>query len=266
MRVVVHYNGSREGADETARTIEQAGGHAIVVQGDLTDPGASQTLIERVLAEHGALDALVNSAAIMLRTPVGEVRVAEWDSMFAINVRAPFFLAQSAAPALARARLDREHRRPGGVRDLAGVRPTRYDESRHRADDSRAGARPGSRRARQCRGSRRRDAAGRMGSGRRRASPAHHAPRPPRQRRGRRPGRRVSARGRIRDGRGDPCRRRQTHSLLSPTPVDGAPRNSSGESSSSAGGATAPITYGSWAGRNVPARPTGRSSSWSIAT
>jgi len=104
MRVVVHYHGSREGADETARMIAQAGGRATVVQGDLTDPRASETLIERVLAEYGALDALVNSAAIMLRTPVGEVGVAEWDSMFAINVRAPFFLAQRAAPALARAR------------------------------------------------------------------------------------------------------------------------------------------------------------------
>ncbi|HEX7979947.1 MAG TPA: SDR family oxidoreductase [Gemmatimonadaceae bacterium] len=104
MRVVVHYNGSREGADETTRLIEEAGGHAIAVQTDLTDPGGPDALIERVLAEYGALDALVNSAAIMLRTPVGEVGVADWDTMFAINVRAPFFLAQRAAPALARAR------------------------------------------------------------------------------------------------------------------------------------------------------------------
>lgn len=102
MRVVVHYNGSREGADETAGTIEKAGGHATVLQADLTDPGASDALIERVLAEYGVLDALVNSAAIMVRTPVGEVGVAEWDTMFAINVRAPFFLSQRAAPALAR--------------------------------------------------------------------------------------------------------------------------------------------------------------------
>jgi pteridine reductase len=104
MRVVVHYNGSREGADETVRMIEQAGGHAIAVQADLAQPDGPDTLIERVLAEYGALDALVNSAAIMLRTPVGEVGVAEWDTMFAINTRAPFFLSQRAAPSLARAR------------------------------------------------------------------------------------------------------------------------------------------------------------------
>ena len=104
MRVVVHYNGSREGADETVRMIEDAGGDAIAVQTDLTDAGGPDMLIERVLAEYGALDALVNSAAIMVRTPIGEVGVEEWDTMFAINVRAPFFLSQRAAPALARAR------------------------------------------------------------------------------------------------------------------------------------------------------------------
>ena len=104
MRVVVHYNGSREGADDTVRMIEQGGGHAIAVQADLAQPDGPDALIDRVLAEYGALDALVNSAAIMLRTPVGEVAVSEWDTMFAINTRAPFFLAQRAAPALARAR------------------------------------------------------------------------------------------------------------------------------------------------------------------
>ena len=104
MRVVVHYNGSREGADETVRTIEAAGGHAIAVQADLSQTDGPDALIERTLAEYGALDALVNSAAIMLRTPVGEVSVAEWDTMFAVNTRAPFFLSQRAAPALARTR------------------------------------------------------------------------------------------------------------------------------------------------------------------
>ena len=104
MRVVVHYNGSREGADETVRMIEAAGGHAIAVQADLSQPDGPDALIERTLAEYGALDALVNSAAIMLRTPVGEVSVAEWDTMFAVNTRAPFFLSQRAAPALARTR------------------------------------------------------------------------------------------------------------------------------------------------------------------
>jgi pteridine reductase len=104
MRVVVHYNGAREGADETVRLIREAGGDAESIQSDLSDPAAPDALIDSVLASHRTLGALVNSAAMMLRTPVGEVTVAEWDSMFALNVRAPFFLSQRAAPALAAAR------------------------------------------------------------------------------------------------------------------------------------------------------------------
>jgi pteridine reductase len=104
MHVVVHHHGSREGADETVRMIREAGGSASVEQADLGAPGAAEALIDRVLADRGSLGALVNSAAVMLRTPVGEVSIADWDAMFALNVRAPFFLSQRAAPALAASR------------------------------------------------------------------------------------------------------------------------------------------------------------------
>jgi pteridine reductase len=101
MRVVVHFNGAREGADETVRLIRDAGGDATSVQADLGKPDAPETLVDQVLASHGSLGALVNSAAMMLRTPVGEVTLGDWEAMFALNVRAPFFLSQHAAPALA---------------------------------------------------------------------------------------------------------------------------------------------------------------------
>ena len=101
MRVVVHFNGARQGADETVRLIRDGGGDAAAVQADLGAPGSPEALVDQVLASHGSLGALVNSAAMMLRTPVGEVTIAEWEAMFALNVRAPFFLSQHAAPSLA---------------------------------------------------------------------------------------------------------------------------------------------------------------------
>lgn len=101
MHVVVHFNGSREGADETARLITEAGGQAVVEQADLTRVDAAHDLVDRAVAWRGTLTALVNSAAIMLRTPVGDTSASEWDTMFALNVRAPYFLSQRAAPALA---------------------------------------------------------------------------------------------------------------------------------------------------------------------
>lgn len=100
MRVVVHYNGSSDGAQATARMITGAGGTSSVVQADLRIVSECERLVDDVVKEQGGLFALVNSAAIMRRTPIGEVTTDEWDGMHAVNVRAPFFLAQRAAPAL----------------------------------------------------------------------------------------------------------------------------------------------------------------------
>lgn len=102
MRVVVHYNGSGDGARETAALIEKAGGQAHVIRGDLRDPATPAQLVDAATKRFGALDVLVNSAAVMVRTPFGEVTAEQWDSMFALNLRAPFLLSQAAAPELGR--------------------------------------------------------------------------------------------------------------------------------------------------------------------
>jgi pteridine reductase len=100
MRVAVHYNESEVGARETARQIEGAGGSAWTVRADLADVAACEHLVDSVVQAHGELHTLVNSAAVMVRTPVGEVTQQVWDAMHAINTRAPFFITQRAAPAL----------------------------------------------------------------------------------------------------------------------------------------------------------------------
>ncbi len=97
MRVAVHYARSERGAREVAEEIIAAGGDAHTLPGDLTDPATPPRLVEHTAKLFGRLDVLVNSAAVMLRTPVGEVLVEDWDAMFALNLRAPFFLCQAAA-------------------------------------------------------------------------------------------------------------------------------------------------------------------------
>lgn len=94
--VAVHFHASRAGAEDTAAELRAMGVDAELFQADLTDPAAPDALVRAVHDWHG-LDFLVNSAAMMLRTPVGEVSVADWERMFALNVRAPFFLCQAAA-------------------------------------------------------------------------------------------------------------------------------------------------------------------------
>jgi len=104
MRVAVHYNAAADGARETAQRIEAVGGEAKLLTGDLTDASNAPRLIDEVVGAFGSLDVLVNSAAVMRRTPFGEVTPKQWDDVMALNIRAPFFLAQAAAPHLKQAR------------------------------------------------------------------------------------------------------------------------------------------------------------------
>jgi pteridine reductase len=101
MRVAVHYASSQKGARETAEEIIRGGSDARTLPGDLMDPATGPRLVEHTIKVFGSLDVLVNSAAVMLRTPIGEVLVEDWDAMFALNLRAPFFLSQVAARAMA---------------------------------------------------------------------------------------------------------------------------------------------------------------------
>lgn len=100
MCVGVHYHRSAAGAAETCRRIIAAGGEAHPFHADLADADAPAALVDAVASHFGAFDALVNSAAVMERTPVGEVTPGQWDAMFAVNLRAPFFCAQAAARAM----------------------------------------------------------------------------------------------------------------------------------------------------------------------
>jgi pteridine reductase len=100
MRVAVHYNRSESLALETLAQLEAQGGAGALFPGDLAVPSAPEQLVAEVVERMGTLDVLVSSAAGMERTPVGEVTVEQWDRIMALNLRAPFFTAQAAAPHL----------------------------------------------------------------------------------------------------------------------------------------------------------------------
>jgi pteridine reductase len=104
MRVAVHYNATASGAEETLRQVEAAGGSGHVVAADLTQADSADTLVSAVTATFGALDVLVNSAAVMVRTPFGAITAKQFDDIMALNLRAPFLLSQAAAPHLCKAR------------------------------------------------------------------------------------------------------------------------------------------------------------------
>ena len=67
---------------------------------DLSESDRIPELLAHVVGHFGRLDALVNNASTYFDTPFGTVTPAQWDELFAINARAPFLLAQCAAPHL----------------------------------------------------------------------------------------------------------------------------------------------------------------------
>src|ERR1051325_10506519 len=70
MRVAVHYHGSADGANETVASIKAKGGDARTFRADLGRTETHAKLVAEVKAAFGTLDVLVNSAAIMLPTPL----------------------------------------------------------------------------------------------------------------------------------------------------------------------------------------------------
>jgi 3-oxoacyl-[acyl-carrier protein] reductase len=83
---------------ETVDEIVAAGGEAVAVDADVSDPVAIEAVAARAQEEFGGTDVLVNNAAIYPIGPWHEVDAAEWDDVFATNVRGYFLMAKAVRP------------------------------------------------------------------------------------------------------------------------------------------------------------------------
>ena len=95
--VAVHFHSSGSLVDETVRLIEVAGTKATLFQADLTRPDEPERLVRDVVASFTRLDVVVNSAAVMIRMPFGNITADDWDTVLNLNLRAPFLIAQEAS-------------------------------------------------------------------------------------------------------------------------------------------------------------------------
>jgi 3-oxoacyl-[acyl-carrier protein] reductase len=100
-RVLVHYGKSQSDADTVVETIRGNGGRADAVGADLSAPEAAAQLAQEVRGLVGQrLDIFVANAGISKAGRMEDHTVAEFDNLFATNVRAPFFLLQQLLPLL----------------------------------------------------------------------------------------------------------------------------------------------------------------------
>jgi pteridine reductase len=98
--VVIHYHGSEAQAQATMADVQAAGVETISIQADLMQIAEAEHVVDATLDRWGRLDILVCNAGIWGSTPLGNVTPERWDELYALNTRAPFFLAQRAAPYL----------------------------------------------------------------------------------------------------------------------------------------------------------------------
>jgi pteridine reductase len=104
MQVAVHYQSARGGAEATAERIRAAGGQAVLLSADLRDRQSARGVVDAAIQALGGLDLLVLSAASFERVAFGAIDDRAWDETLALNLNAPFAMAQRAAPALRAAR------------------------------------------------------------------------------------------------------------------------------------------------------------------
>lgn len=99
--IVLHYRSSKTGAEMLKKELNAIRADSVaLLQGDLLDTAALPALVEQAYAAWGRLDVLVNNASSFYPTPVGSVTEEQWNDLMGSNLKAPFFLAQAAAPHL----------------------------------------------------------------------------------------------------------------------------------------------------------------------
>ena len=102
-RVIIHCHTSTQDANALARELnQQRRDSALVLTADLTIKNQAINLIKDAIHWGGQLDVLVNNASIFAKTSVDKLDDEQWDLLFTTNVKAPFWLSQTAYPFLAK--------------------------------------------------------------------------------------------------------------------------------------------------------------------
>ncbi len=96
MRVVLHFNRSKDETENLQREIQGLGGQTFSVRADLNNPSQAKLLVKKTIRKWGRLDLLINNASIFKPTPFIDVDTRNWDEIFRVNVISPFALSVEA--------------------------------------------------------------------------------------------------------------------------------------------------------------------------
>ena len=89
---------NRESLEKVAE--EASGVRVLPIEADLAMVESAGAIVDQTVRAFGGIDVLINCAGIPQKGPFTEVTPEQWDAVFAVNARAPFFLCQAALPYL----------------------------------------------------------------------------------------------------------------------------------------------------------------------
>jgi 3-oxoacyl-[acyl-carrier protein] reductase len=95
-RVAITYTRGADAARSVVQAIETAGGKAIAIQADATDPKAVQAAVDKTVTSFGKLDVLVNNAGTAIPKKFEEATLEELDQVINLNIRGVFVTTQAA--------------------------------------------------------------------------------------------------------------------------------------------------------------------------
>ena len=102
-KVAVQYNSSEEKAREIAARIEDAGGDALILKGDVSDAGDVKRMVGEIENRYGRLDILVNNAGSLIeRRTLEEMTGDLWDRVMEVNLKSVFLVSQAVLPLMKR--------------------------------------------------------------------------------------------------------------------------------------------------------------------
>jgi len=105
--VVVNYRRSAEAAEAVVRDIQQRGGRAIAVEGDVARPETAEHLVATTLATYGQLDILVNNAGITRDDLLLRLALEDWEAVLATNLTGAYLCSRAALRPMLRRRYGR---------------------------------------------------------------------------------------------------------------------------------------------------------------
>lgn len=95
--VCVNYAHSAAEAENVVYEIETSGGKAIACKADISDLEQVKAMVDATVDTYGSIDILINNAGLSIDGPFLEMKEADWDRVYEVNLKGPFLVSQAVA-------------------------------------------------------------------------------------------------------------------------------------------------------------------------